>query len=195
MLVNATRCPQLPGRKTDVSDAAWLADLGAHGLLRASFVPPPPIRRVAGSDPGPYRLTRDRIREIHRLEKLLEDAGIKLSSVATDIMGQSGRAMLDALIEGTTDPAAMADLAQRRLRSKIPVLTEALTGRFTPHHAFTDPDVSGADRLLYRRAERPGRQHRRCVVTVFGGARDLLCSIPGCRPGSLKSSSPKPVAT
>jgi hypothetical protein len=79
-------------------------------------------------------LNRDRVRQIHRLEKLLQDAGIKLSSVATDIMGQSSRSMLDALIEGTTDPAALADLAQRRLRSKIPVLTEALTGRFTPHH-------------------------------------------------------------
>jgi transposase len=134
MLVNARDARDRPGRKTDVSDAAWLADLGAHGLLRASLVPPPPIRQLRDLTRARTDLTRDRTRQIHRLEKVLEDAGIKLSSVATDLMGQSSRAMLDALIEGNTDPATMAELAQRRLRSKIPALTEALTGRFTPHH-------------------------------------------------------------
>jgi transposase len=125
-----------PGRKTDLSDAAWLADLGAYGLLRASLVPPPPIRRLRDLTRARTDLNRDRVRQIHRLEKILQDAGIKLSSVVTDIMGQSSRAMLEALIDGKTDPAALADLAKRRLRSKIPALTEALTGRFTPHHGY-----------------------------------------------------------
>ena len=132
MLVNSRDARNRPSRKTDLlTDAAWLADLGAHGLLRPSLVPPPPMRRLRDLTRARTDLTRDPTRQIHRLEKVLEDAGIKLSSVATDIMGQSSRAMLDALIEGKAHPASMADLAQRRLRSKIPALTEALTGRLT----------------------------------------------------------------
>ena len=126
----------LPGRKTDVSDAAWLAELGAHGLVQASFVPPAPIRELRDLTRTRTAITRERTREVQRLEKLLEDAGIKLSSVATDITGVSGRAMLEALIAGQRDPAVLAELAQRRMRQKIPALTEALTGRFTDHHAF-----------------------------------------------------------
>ena len=138
LLVNAHEVKNVPGRKTDVSDAAWLADLGAHGLLRASFVPPEPIRQLRDLTRTRTHITQGRTREIQRLEKLLESAGIKLSSVATDITGVSGRLMLQALIDsqGTADPAVMADLAKRRMRSKIPVLTEALNGRFTAHHAF-----------------------------------------------------------
>ena len=144
MLVNPRDARNRPGRKTDVSDAAWLADLGAHGLLRASLVPPPPIRRLRDLTRARTDLNRDRTRQIHRLEKILQDAGIKLSSVATDIMGQSSRAMLEALIEGKADPAAMADLAKRRMRSKIPALTEALTGRFTP---VIGGELTAAERL------------------------------------------------
>ncbi len=138
MLVNAGSVRNVPGRKSDVSDAAWLADLGAHGLVRASFVPPEPIRQLRDLTRARTHITRERTREIQRLEKQLEDSGIKLSSVATDITGVSGRLMLQALIDsqGTADPAVMADLAKRRMRSKIPVLTEALNGRFTAHHAF-----------------------------------------------------------
>jgi len=98
LLVNARHVKNLPGRKTDVSDAAWLAQLGAHGLVRGSFVPPEPIRQLRDLTPTRTTITRERAREIQRLEKLLEDAGIKLSSVATDISGVSGRAMLEALI-------------------------------------------------------------------------------------------------
>jgi len=116
LLVNARHVKNLPGRKTDVSDAAWLAELGAHGLVRGSFVPPEPIRQLRDLTRTRTTVTRERAREIQRLEKLLEDAGIKLSSVATDISGVSGRAMLEALIEGQRDPAALADLAKRRLR-------------------------------------------------------------------------------
>jgi transposase len=136
MLVNARQVKNLPGRKSDVSDAVWLAQLGAHGLVRGSFVPPAPIRELRDLTRTRALMTRERGREIQRLEKLLEDAGIKLSSVASDISGVSGRLMLQALIDGQRDPAVIADLAKRRLRVKIPELTEALTGRFTAHHAF-----------------------------------------------------------
>jgi transposase len=136
LLVNARQVKNLPGRKSDVSDAAWLAQLGAHGLVRGSFVPPAPIRELRDLTRARTMMTRERGREIQRLEKLLEDAGIKLSSVATDITCVSGRLMLRALIEGQHDPAVLADLAKRRLRAKIPELTEALTGRFSDHHAF-----------------------------------------------------------
>lgn len=110
MLVNPRDARNRPGRKTDVSDAAWIADLGAHGLLRASLVPPPPIRRLRDLTRARTDLTRDRTRQVNRLEKILEDAGIKLSSVATDIMGASGRAMLEALIEGKAWSTTVAEI-------------------------------------------------------------------------------------
>ena len=114
MLVNAKAARNVPGRKTDVSDAAWLADLGAHGLLRASFVPPEPIRVLRDLTRARTIITRARTKEIQRLEKLLEDAGIKLSAVASNIVGVSGRAMLEALVAGERDPAVLADLAKRQ---------------------------------------------------------------------------------
>ena len=178
MLVNAHDARNMPGRKSDVSDAAWLADLGAHGLLRGSLVPPKPIRRLRDLTRARSALTRDRARQVQRIEKILEDAGIKLSTVATDIMGVSGRAMLQALIDGRDEPAAMADLAQRRLRSKIGALTEALTGRFTAHHGFLirmhlnliDEYAKALDELDARIEE---------AMAPLRAARDLLCSIPG----------------
>jgi len=136
MLVNARHAKNLPGRKTDVSDAQWLAELGAHGLVRASFVPPEPIRELRDLTRARATFARERTREIQRLEKLLEDAGLKLSSVATQITGVSSRAMLSALIAGERDPAVLADLAKGRLRNKIGPLTEALQGRFSNRHAF-----------------------------------------------------------
>jgi len=178
VLVNAAAVRNLPGRKTDVSDAAWLADLGAHGLVKASFVPPAPVRALRDLTRTRTVITRERTREVQRLEKLLEDAGIKLSSVASDITGVSGRAMLEALIDGQRDPAVIADLAQRRMRSKIGVLTEALTGRFTAHHAFMARlfldriDAHSAD--IARLDERIEES-----MEPFHAARDLLISIPG----------------
>src|SRR6476661_11187499 len=136
MLVNAHDARNMPGRKTDVSDAAWLADLGAHGLLRGSLVPPAPIRELRDLTRARTALTRDRSRQVQRIEKVLEDAGIKLSSVATDILGVSGRAMLAALIAGEDDAVALAELAKGRMRPKIPQLVQALTGNFGAHHAF-----------------------------------------------------------
>ena len=136
VLINAKQAKALPGRKTDVADAVWLASLAECGLLRASFVPPEPIRQLR--DLTRYRsvLTAERTREASRLEKELEDAGIKLSVVATDILGVSGRAMLNALIGGERDAQVLADMARGRMRPKIPHLVQAMIGRFSEHHAF-----------------------------------------------------------
>jgi transposase len=178
MLVNAHDARNMPGRKTDVSDAAWLADLGAHGLLRGSLVPPAAIRELRDLTRARTALTRDRSRQVQRIEKVLEDAGIKLSSVATDIMGVSGRAMLAALIAGTATPAAMADLAQRRMRSKIPALTEALTGRFTPHHGYLiRMHLDLIDQYGQALADLDVRIGE--AMAPLAAARELLISIPG----------------
>ena len=135
-LLNARHLRNVPGRKTDVQDAEWICQLLEHGLVRPSFVPPKPIRELR--DLTRYRTTliAERTREAQRLEKELEDAGIKLSSVATDILGVSGRAMLAALIAGEDDAVALAELAKGRMRPKIPQLVQALTGNFGAHHAF-----------------------------------------------------------
>jgi transposase len=136
ILVNAAHAKGLPGRKTDVCDAAWLCQMGECGLLRASFVPPEPIRQLRDLTRYRTTLTAERTREAQRLEKELEDAGIKLSTVATDILGRSGRQMLSALIAGEQDPQVLADMAKGRMRPKIPQLVQALTGNFGTHHAF-----------------------------------------------------------
>jgi transposase len=136
LLVNARHVKQVPGRKTDVSDAAWLCQLLEAGLLRASFVPPKPIRAVRQLTRYRKAQIKERQREANRLHKALEDTGIKLDCVATDILGVSGRAMLDALCRGTTDPEVLADLARGKLRKKLPALREALEGRFDPLHAL-----------------------------------------------------------
>jgi len=136
LLVNAAHIKQVPGRKTDVQDCIWIAQLLEHGLLRGSFVPPAPIRELRDLTRHRKVLIQERQRAANRLHKLLQDAGIKLASVATDILGVSGRAMLEALVEGTTDPEVLADLARGKLRKKLPALRQALAGRFRPHHAF-----------------------------------------------------------
>ena len=135
-LCNARHVKNVPGRKTDVKDAEWLCQLMEAGLLRGSFVAPKPQRRLRALTR--YRKTQiaERQREANRLHKALEDTGIKLDCVATDILGKSGRAMLDALVAGTTDPEVLADLAKGLLRKKLPALKEALQGRFEPHHAL-----------------------------------------------------------
>jgi transposase len=135
-LLNAAHMRNVPGRKTDVSDSAWIAQLVEHGLVRASFVPPRPIRRLRDLTRYRAALTAERTREKQRLEKLLEDAGIKLSVFVSDIFGVSGRAMLSALVEGERDPEVLAAYARGRMRPKIPLLVQALTGSFGAHHAF-----------------------------------------------------------
>jgi transposase len=136
MLVNARDIKQAPGRKTDVKDAQWIAQLLACGLLRASFVPPRPQRELRDLTRTRTSLSQDKARVANRLQKTLEDANIKLGSVATDVLGVSGRDMIRALIEGKSSPAAMAELARKRMRSKIPRLTEALSGNANEHHRF-----------------------------------------------------------
>ena len=136
LLINMQELTRVPGRKTDVKDSAWLAQLLECGLLKSSFVPPPPIRELRDLTRYRVQQVRDRAQEVNRLCKVLEDAGLKLTSVMTDVMGASGRAMLRALVDGTTDPIVLADLARGKLRKKLPLLQRALQGRFRPHHAF-----------------------------------------------------------
>jgi transposase len=178
MLVNARHAKGLRGRKTDVSDAAWLAQLGAHGLIQPSFVPPQPIRELRDLTRTRVMVTRDRGREIQRLEKLLEDAGIKLTSVATDVVGVSAREMLEALIAGQRDPQILAEMAKGRMRSKIPELREALRGRFTEHHAFL---VQTHLRLIDQHTAAIDALTERIEVAIepFRGFRYLICSLPG----------------
>jgi transposase len=136
VVANAQHVKKVPGRKTDVKDAEWLADLLCHGLLRSSFVPPKPIRELRDLTRYRRKLVESQAAERNRLLKLLETANIKLSSVATDVFGVSGRLMLRALIEGKATPQEMAELAKRRLRNKIPELELALEGRVEEHHRF-----------------------------------------------------------
>jgi transposase len=135
-LLNAGHMKAVPGRKTDMADAEWIADLVAHGLVRPSFVPPPPIRRLRDLTRRRTLLLAERSREKQRMEKLLEDAGVKLSIVASDIFGVSGRAMIEALIGGQRDATILADLAVGQLRRKTAALQDALVGRFDDHHGF-----------------------------------------------------------
>jgi transposase len=136
ILVNAQRLKQVPGRKTDVKDAEWIAQLLQHGLLSPSFIPEPEVRELRDLTRQRTELVRDRAAVANRIQKVLEDANIKLGSVATDILGASGRAMIRAIIDGQDDPARLAGLARRSLRGKIPELTRALDGRATEHHRF-----------------------------------------------------------
>jgi transposase len=136
VLANAAHIKNVPGRKTDVNDATWIADLLAHGLIRASFVPEPEIQELRALMRTRKQLTREQASHTQRLQKTLEEANIKLDSVISDILGVSGRAMIEALIAGESDPAKLAALAHRRLRAPAPVLHEALRGRVTPHHRF-----------------------------------------------------------
>ena len=136
MLVNAQHVKAVPGRKTDINDAEWLADLLRHGLLRASFIPPVGQREMREMTRHRSNFVRERATLVNRVQKVLESANIKLASVASDVMGVSGRAMLAALIEGHASPAEMADLAKGKLREKREQLVKALEGRVKPHHRF-----------------------------------------------------------
>jgi|tagenome__1003787_1003787.scaffolds.fasta_scaffold20713007_1 transposase len=134
LLVNAAHIKNVPGRKTDAKDGAWIAQLLECGLLRGSFVPPPPIRELRDLTRYRKRLVEQRTEEVLRLHGVLQRAGIKLSSAVSNILGVSGRAMLEALVEGKQDASAMAELARGSLRGKLPLLRKALEGHFTAHH-------------------------------------------------------------
>jgi len=136
VLANAAHIKNVPGRKTDVNDATWIADLMAHGLIRGSFVPDEPTQDMRDFLRSRKQFVRERTSHIQRLQKTLEDANIKLDSVISDIIGLSGRRMIEALIEGETDPRALAALAHRRIKASPAELEAALRGRITKHHRF-----------------------------------------------------------
>ena len=178
ILVNAQHLKAVPGRKTDVKDAEWIAELLQHGLLRASFIPPVAQRELR--DLTRYRSTfiHERVNLVNRLQKLLEDANIKLAAVASDVMGKSGRAMLEALVAGSTDPNLLAGLAKGRLRNKQDQLCKALEGRVKPHHRFVLTEllcqIDGLDETLAR-FETQIQQ----ACQPFERVVDLLDTIPG----------------
>jgi transposase len=186
LLVNARHVKQVPGRKTDVSDAAWLCQLAEAGLLRSSFVPPKPIRALRQLTRYRKAQISERQREANRLHKALEDTGIKLDCVATDILGRSGRAMLDALVAGTTDPEILADLAKGRMRAKIPALREALEGRFEPLHALLIGAILAHLDFLDEQVDRLSNAIEEHLVP-FEPAIELLCTIPGVKERSAQN--------
>jgi transposase len=177
-LCNPHHVKNVPGRKTDMSDAEWLADVVAHGMVRPSFIPPSEVREVR--EINRYRQTQIRVRaaEIQRLERLLQDAGIKLTSVASRVWSKSAAAMIEALIAGQRDPAQLAELAKGRMRAKIGALSEALDGRFGAHHRLLARQIldhigfldATLDRLDAEIAER---------LRPFDAALALADSIPG----------------
>ena len=177
-LVNAKHVKMVPGRKTDLADAAWLAELLEHGLLRSSFVPPPAIRELRDLTRYRKRLIQTHTAEQQRVQKTLEDAGIKLDSVASDVFGVSGREMLAALIAGERDPEVLAELARGTLRKKIPLLREALRGRFREHHAtilrITMDHVVHLEEAIASLDAEVDR-----VMVPFSVARDHLDTITG----------------
>lgn len=178
MLVNAQHIKQVPGRKTDVKDCVWIAQLLQHGLLKASLVPPRPQQELRELTRQRSQLVGEQGRATQRIQKVLEDANIKLASVTTDILGVSGRMMLRSLIDGETDPAKLADLAQRKLRGKIPALQEALRGRLTEHHRFLlKLHLEHYDHLEQSIEQLNARID--ASLAPFAEVRELLETIPG----------------
>ncbi|GHO53284.1 IS110 family transposase [Ktedonobacter robiniae] len=178
ILVNAHHIKSVPGRKTDVKDSEWIADLLRHGLLKASFIPPKPFRDVR--DLMRYRksLVYMRTEEINRLQKVLETANIKLASVATNVLGKSGRQMIEALIEGEDDPHVLTELAVGKLRIKLPQLQEALEGRVEAHHRLLLKEIVAHIDFLEQQMEHL-LEEIEARMYPFKEALDLLMSIPG----------------
>jgi transposase len=177
-LVNAQHLKNVPGRKTDVGDAAWVCEMVELGLVRPSFVPPKPIRELRDLTRYRKAVIGERTRAIQRVDKVLQDAGIKLSSVASKVLGVSGRAMLEALVAGTEDPGVIAELAKGSLRRKLPALREALEGRFGPHHALMVGEILAHIDYLEESIGRLSAEIDR-VIAPFLPQVELLDSIPG----------------
>jgi len=178
MLVNAHHMRQVPGRKTDVKDAEWIAQLLQHGLLSPSFIPPPPIRELRDLTRQRAQLIADKASVANRIHKTLEGANIKLSSVATDILGVSGRAMIMRLIQGQTDPERLANEARGSLKNKIPALRDALQGRVTDHHRFLLQTLMDQLRQLEDLIERYTARIE-AAMPPFEEAERRLMTIPG----------------
>ena len=177
-VVNAQHVKNVPGRKTDMADAEWLADVAAHGMVRPSFIPPPEVRSVR--DLTRYRKTQIKARgqEIQRLEKVLQDAGVKLTSVASRVWSKSSAAMVEALIAGERDPAKLAELAKGRMRSKIPELVEALEGNWRPHHSVVAGRILAHIKFLDEQIESLNTEIVE-ATRPFDAAVTLLETIPG----------------
>jgi len=178
LLVNPSHFQQVPRRKTDVKDCEWLAQLLEHGLLRGSFIPPPEIRDLRDLTRYRRKLVQTRSAEVNRLQKILETANIKLASVASDVMGVSGRAILQELLAGERNPQVLAELSKGRLRTKKEELTGALEGRFRPHHAQLLSQLLGhIDFLDERIAEWDGKIEEQCGP--YAAALERLDTLPG----------------
>jgi transposase len=178
MLVNAQHIKQVPGRKTDVTDSRWIAELLQHGLLKPSFIPPRPIRELRDLTRQRSQLARHRATACNRIQKVLEDCNIKLAGVARDILGVSGRAMLEALIRQVDDPAELADLARGRMRSKIPALRAALRGQVLDHHRFELRELLDQVTDLEGRIARLSARIA-TVIAPYARAVERLQTIPG----------------
>jgi len=182
LLVNAQHVKAVPGRKTDVKDAEWLAELLQHGLLRASFIPPVAQRELRDLTRYRHTFIRERATLVNRVQKVLEDANLKLGSVASNVLGVSGRAMLEALIAGDTNPERLADLAKGRLRAKREQLIQALEGRVKPHHRFVLTEllcqIDSLDATIARFGEQIQHQMSQAALP-FESVAGLLDTIPG----------------
>jgi transposase len=168
----------VPGRKTDVKDSEWLADLLRHGLLQASFIPPQPIRELRELTRYRKTLVQQRAHEVNRLHKVLESANLKLASVATDVLGRSGRLMLEALLGGEQDPAVLAELARGRMRSKLPDLRQALEGQLLAHHRVLLQQLLAHIDFLEQSLSIVQAEIERCLAP-FGQAVALAQTLPG----------------
>ena len=179
MVVNAHHLKQVPGRKTDVKDSQWIAQLLQHGLLRPSFVPERPLREMRDLTRQRAQLIQEKSRVANRIQKTLEDANIKLGSVASDVLGASGRKMIQAIIDGKQTPEQMAELALQKLREKIPQLREALNGKVTPHHRFMLRQLMQQVKHLEEQIDAYDRQIEQVMRPLELAAVTMLDEIPG----------------
>jgi transposase len=178
ILVNPQHMRAVPGRKTDLKDAEWLADLLRHGLLKASFIPPAPIRALRELTRYRKTLVQQRADEVNRVQKTLEGANLKLAAVATDVLGASGRAMLTAILGGEAAPEVLAELAKGRLRAKLPALRQALDGRVKSHHRVLLGQLLAHIEFLEGSIAQLTEEIER-ALTPFEDAATLLATIPG----------------
>jgi transposase len=178
ILANAAHIKNVPGRKTDVNDATWIADLLAHGLIRASFVPPVSIQELRALTRTRKQLVREKAAHVQRIEKILEDANLKITTLLSDIVGQSGRAILEALIAGESDPHRLVERVSKRVKAKRSTLVEALRGRVSRHHRFMLrlhlDQVDALDRAIRAVETEVGD-----ALAPFQEAAQLLITIPG----------------
>jgi transposase len=179
LLVNAEHIKQVPGRKTDVKDSQWIAELLQHGLLKPSFVPEKPIRQLRDLTRQRVQLIRQKVQVANRIQKTLEDCNIKLSSVASDVLGASGRDMIHAIIKGENDPITLANLARQQLRKKMPQLQEALCGEIADHHRFLLGMLMEQVEFLEGQIARLSGRIEEVMPPPFAEAIERLDTIPG----------------